>query len=208
MPEILRPQFKVNYYPTEQKASINPLFQRVALNGEPVRYARSFEISRVGPFDKFTKRCECCVGLILAGTYRKDPGIQISQLAHVSPDVLDSGVKEDFTDEFGRNLTAFNLQTVESTRVAGLMGGFVGLGRPERNYTQEYTDLSEFLNGFVLKRTGARLALVRGPKVNKGKTDIYYATQEKTVIIVEAGKNATLYTRLASIGRRLFLPGE
>lgn len=153
---------------------------------------KSYVISPIDNFDKFSREFKDCTGLIVTGQ-DKETGQNISFVSHQDPEYfLKLEVnKNNFRINLSEQLAKLKERSVEGTVDAVIIGG--NYIKHIEEYKRLYLESIKLLAGETLKVLGFEPIVATGPKTNSGGDHIFYDNKNRRLFIVrsEVGDGST-----------------
>jgi len=152
---------------------------------------RTYVISPIDSFDKFSRKYLDCTGLIVAGK-DKATNENISFITHQDPTKFLDDKKEIFIKNLEEHLDEIKKRSAEKTIDVVIVGGnFLN----KEDYNENYIQSIKLLEQEIFKKFGFYPVVAIGPKTTGGLDTIFYDNKNRRVFI---GRNS---------GETSFTPG-
>jgi len=163
---------------------------------------KTYAISEINDFDKFSLRYKSCMGIVVSGQ-GKITQKNISFFAHLDPiKILPYGkVRNHFFSDIKMLLKEIKDQSINETIDAVIFGGnYLDFNKLEKNdltmltgkmeFEKNYKDFLYLLSGQIFDILGFQPTMIAGPKTVAGCDDVIYDNEHRR-----------LYIRRPEIGR-------
>ncbi len=161
---------------------------------------KTYTISPIDSFGKFSESFKNCTGLIVAGVDRVT-GEEISFLTHQDPTYfLQPEHTSVFLKDLETHLLTMHERCQEGTVDAVIVGGNWLEGKEE--FQRNYSESLDLISSEVKKTLGFEPVVLTKPKNTPGADDVYYDTLNRRLFLLRGNSSGFTPSFLASEAKR------